>query len=234
MQASEDGNVWRGWNVDTEPNNQARNTLTVLAAVFSIVATIILILQFFGITHFQDMFAKSALGVAATSTTTHVDLPSKTQTSSTPLPVQPTSTTYMDCGSYVDLGNAQSESGHDVTGWAGTYTNQPPSPSGDTSFRYQPKRSPAHVMLCVAQVHVNYTLTTEVQDFGCDDSFEIFLNTDPNPVFRFAGTRANVVRTHYVAIPSSEVSSRDVILGFESTSSDCGYASVYNVGLAPS
>ena len=148
--------------------------------------------------------------------------------------VIPTSTPvpYVDCGSYVDLGNAQSEVGHDVVGWAGTYVNQPPSPSGDTSFRYQPQGSKATVKLCVGQAGVGYTLTTEVQDYGCDDSFEIFINNDPTPIYRYTGTRANVVRVHTIAIPASEIISRDVVLGFESISTDCGYAGVYNVGLS--
>lgn len=137
------------------------------------------------------------------------------------------------CSAYVDIGDEQSESGHDLGGWGGAYLNQPASPSGDTSFRYQSKGSPARITLCVPQIGVSYTLTTEVQDFGCEDSFEIFVNNDASPIYQFTGTRSNVIRVHNVQIPARQISSTDLNLGFQATSSDCGYAAVYDVRIAP-
>lgn len=88
-------------------------------------------------------------------------------------------------------------------------------------------------MVCVPQAGIPYTLTTEVQDFGCDDSFEIFVNGGSSPIYTYQGTRANVVRVHTISIPASAVGSYNLVLGFESISTeDCGYAGVYNVGVA--
>jgi hypothetical protein len=138
-----------------------------------------------------------------------------------------------DCGSSVDLGNRLSESDHDLFGWVGSWTNQPASPSGDTSFQYQPSGSRAAVKLCVSQIDIDYLLTTEVQDFGCDDSFEIYINNSTDPIYRYKGTRADLVRVHQVKISASEILSFEVIIQFRSITSDCGYAGVYNVDLSP-
>ncbi len=153
----------------------------------------------------------------------------------TPVPPTPTPTSVPpNCGSYVDIGDLQSESGHDLAGWSDAYDNQPPSPSGDTTFRYQPLGREATIKLCVPQVGIPYTLTTEVQDFGCDDSFAIFVNDGPSSIYTYQGTRANVVRVHTIPIPASDVVSYNLVLGFESVSTDCGLAAVYNVSVAPS
>jgi hypothetical protein len=144
----------------------------------------------------------------------------------------PPMATNATCSADVDIGDAQSESGHDLTSWGGRFLDQPESPSGDTSFRYQSKGSPAFVTMCVPDIGVAYTLTTEVQDFGCEDSFAIFVNDDPSPIYEFTGTRSNMVRVHNVAIPGMEVTSTSLRLGYQATSSDCGYAAVYNVRVA--
>ena len=146
----------------------------------------------------------------------------------------PTATPQTSCGPTVDMGNPQSEASHNLIGWGeGAYDSNAASPSGDISFRYQPQGAAALVTLCVAKAGVAYTLTTEVQDFGCDDSFEIFVNDNPAPVYQFTGTRANIVRVHTVAIPADDIPSQTVVLGFESTSKDCGIAAVYNIRLSP-
>lgn len=137
------------------------------------------------------------------------------------------------CGAFVDIGDSQSENTHQLNGWGGRYLDQPASPTGDTSFRYQPNGNKAYLKLCVPQIGIAYTLTTEAQDFGCDDSFEIFVNNNFEPIYRFIGTRSNIVRTHSIPIPANEINSYDVMISFESTSSDCGAAGVYNVRLFP-
>lgn len=145
-----------------------------------------------------------------------------------------TATTGTSCGSYVDMGNPQSEASHNLENWgAGSYDSTAVSPSADITYRYQPKGIQAFVTLCVATPGIAYTVTTEVQDFGCDDSFEIFVNYSSAPIYRYTGTRANVVHVHTVAIPAEDIQSHEVVLGFESTSKDCGFAAVYNIQLAP-
>jgi len=174
-----------------------RNNLTGCAVVVGFIAAIITIFGFItGLNSIRDIFAGSA---GPTPSTVYV---------------QATTSPTSGCNAYVDIGDSQSESGHNLIGWGGRYLDQPASPSGDTSFRYQSKGSPAFLTLCLPQIGVAYKLTTEVQDFGCDDSFEIFVNNDPSPIYQFAGTRSNIVRIHTVLIPANEIISNYVRLGF--------------------
>jgi len=134
-----------------------------------------------------------------------------------------------NCDAYVDLGNEQDESNHNLYGWQGIFRNQPESPSGDKTFRYQSIRGWASLQLCVSQLGVDYLLVTEVQDYGCDDSFDIYIN-DKGPVYSYEGTQSNSIIVHNVLISSDYINSSIVKVSFKNNATDdCGAAGVYNI-----
>ena len=139
----------------------------------------------------------------------------------------------ISCGSYVDIGDLRGEEGHELEGWAGRWREQPRSPSGDTTFRYQLLQGRASLKLCITHFGFDHEITTEVQDYGCDDSFEIYVNGF-GPRYEFAGTRSNIVRVHSFPVPSMYLRSYVVTVEYRNTAADtCGAAGVYNVRLEP-
>ena len=136
------------------------------------------------------------------------------------------------CDESVDLGDEQDEAAHGLEGWSGLRRNQPVSPSGDTTLRYQPIRGQASVQLCVPQTGVDYVLTAEVQDFGCTDNFQIYVDGQ-GPIYSFTGSQSNRIIVHTVPISAAYVRSTAVEVTFKNTATDsCGAAAVYNVALA--
>ena len=136
-----------------------------------------------------------------------------------------------ECDAYVDLGNEKDEVNHNLIGWSGIWSNQPKSPSDDTTFRYQFIRGEASLQLCIPQTGIDYNLITEVQDFGCDDSFDIYIN-DIGPVYSFKGSQSDTIIVHRVRIPSAYINSSIVNISFKNTATDeCGAAAIYNVEL---
>ncbi|HUW95004.1 MAG TPA: M23 family metallopeptidase [Anaerolineae bacterium] len=136
------------------------------------------------------------------------------------------------CDQRVDLGDEQDEAAHRLEGWSGLWRNQPISPSGDTTFRYQPIRGQASLQLCVPQPGFDYVLTAEVQDYGCTDNFQIYVNGQ-GPIYSFTGSQSNTIIVHSVPISAAYVRSTAVEVTFKNTATDsCGAAAVYNVALA--
>lgn len=174
---------------------------------------------------------------AALATAPLVTIQPEVTATALPITSQATATTTIlpvgdvSCGSFVDLGNLQSEYGHDLVGWAGVWTGQPRSPTGDSTFRYQFIRGSASLKLCVPEIGVDYWLVTEVQDFGCDDSFEVYINGS-GPLYSFTGTHSNKIRSHSFKVPSRYIDSTEIIVNFKNTAADrCGAAGVYNVSV---
>src|SRR5581483_11986295 len=79
-----------------------------------------------------------------------------------------------DSSLYVDLGNPSSEAGHNLQGWGGTQPNNPfVSPSGDNTKRFQSIRGDNTLTLSPTVPGATYQLTTEVEDGGCSDNFNV-------------------------------------------------------------
>ncbi|MCZ7546506.1 MAG: hypothetical protein M5R40_24590 [Anaerolineae bacterium] len=138
------------------------------------------------------------------------------------------------CDAYVDLGDLQDEVSHNLQGWGGAWYNQPPSPSGDTSFRYQFVRGWASLILCIPQVGIDYVLTIEIQDFGCTDNFQVYVNGN-GPLYDYVATPVEAVIAHEVPIPANLILDPVVEITFRNTSTDdCGAAAVYNASISTS
>lgn len=136
-----------------------------------------------------------------------------------------------NCNDIVDLGDPNSEIGNDLQGWYVGVIDEIRSPSGDTTFRYQSIGGYSTLKLCVARPNQNYLLVTEIQDFGCDDSFEIIINdilvyeyeADPN---------IDTINHYELRLDRSIIDETEVDIVFKNNASDnCGSAGVYNVGL---
>lgn len=135
-----------------------------------------------------------------------------------------------------DIGEPVDEAFHSLSGW---YTNEIGGPviptSGDPTKRFQGLRASNSVTLRVPEANVPYTLYTEVEDGGCDDSWEILVNGQ-GPIYTYHGTTSfNTQFAHQVEIAASLVSSTSVSITYRNIASDsCGLAAVYFLKLSKS
>lgn len=137
---------------------------------------------------------------------------------------------------FVDLGDPASEAGFGLGGWGGTQDapeNPLTAPSGDTSKRFQAFLADNSLVFTPVVPGTTYILTTEVDDGGCADDFQIIV--DGVIVYEYwALAGPEEVRTHQVTIWDYHVTSESLVVTFRNTSGDdCGLAAVYNVRLDP-
>lgn len=136
----------------------------------------------------------------------------------------------------VDLGDPASEASHNLKGWGGAQgakENPHPSPSGDSSKRFQLLRSDNSLELDGSVPSQGYNLVTEVEDGGCDDSFQIIVNGEPVYQYQSRRTGREVIQ-HKVNIPPKTIKQSKTIVNFRNSATDsCGAAAVYNVRLEP-
>jgi cell wall-associated NlpC family hydrolase len=136
---------------------------------------------------------------------------------------------------YADLGNPADEAYHNLHGWGSMLQNVSGNPSGDTNFRYQGLRQDNSVDLTVPLAGVAYQLRAEVEEGGCDDSFDILVNGTLLYSFRSTRHPYNVALVHTVNVSASHVPTQVVTVTFRNTATDsCGLAAVYNVSLSTS
>ncbi len=134
----------------------------------------------------------------------------------------------------VDLGDPSSEAGFGLQGWGGMqegFENPLTAPSGDTSKRFQNLHADNSLVFSPVTPGATYVLTTEVDDGGCADDFQIVV--DGVIVYEFwALDGPEEVRTHQVTIWDYHVTTESLVVTFRNTSGDnCGLAAVYNVRL---
>ena len=135
----------------------------------------------------------------------------------------------------VDLGNPASEAGFNLQGWGDAQdapVNPLVAPSGDTSKRFQLWHADNSLTFSSVVPGTTYTLTTEVDDAGCADDFQVLANG--TLLLTYYGHRgADFVVAHQVTIPGDLVTSDQLIITFRNISGDaCGLAAVYNVTLS--
>jgi hypothetical protein len=132
-----------------------------------------------------------------------------------------------------DIGNPADEAFHYLTGWGANERGGPViPPSGDPSKRYQPLRGESSVKLEVSQLNIPYTLYTEVEDGGCDDSWAIYINGQ-GPIYTYyARPLIDTGLAHQVVIPASYFQDTTITITFRNLASDnCGLAAVFYVKL---
>lgn len=132
-----------------------------------------------------------------------------------------------------DVGLPADEAYHRMAGWKENEIGGPViPPSADPSKRYQPLRGEASLVLKIPQAGVPYMLYTEVEDGGCDDSWEIYINGQGPIYTHYANPRTNLGLAHQVAVSGAYVTGDEVTVTFHNLASDeCGLAAVFNVRL---
>jgi hypothetical protein len=132
-----------------------------------------------------------------------------------------------------DIGNTSDEAFHSLSGWGSNEVGGPIlPPSSDPSKRYQKLRGDSSVVLQIPQSNIAYTLYTEVEDGGCDDSWSIYVNGQ-GPVYTYiAQPGINTGLSHQVSIPANYFSDINTTITFHNIASDnCGLAAVFFVKL---
>lgn len=159
----------------------------------------------------------------ATPTATHTPTPTSTPT---PMPQSPPGP---GKDAYADLGNTADEEYHNLQGWSSAYEGAP-AVNGDTTKRYQLWHSDNSVDLFLVGT-APYTLIAEVEDGGCCDDFQIYVND--HHLYSYLGGNDLGPVPHTITIPSEFISSSTVRVTFRNTARDsCGLAGVYNVTIA--
>lgn len=130
-----------------------------------------------------------------------------------------------------DLGATSDEAHHDLMGWSIYEENSPTiPPTGDDTKRFQLLHGDSSLTLSVPHANAPYLLLTEVEDGGCDDSFEIYVNGQ-GPLYSYQAdpTLEGIGVMHIVSVPRELISTTDVLVMYRNTASDsCGYAAVFN------
>jgi hypothetical protein len=132
-----------------------------------------------------------------------------------------------------DIGEPSDEVYHSLVGWSINEIGGPViPPSGDSSKRFQLLRGDNSLILFVPQANTPYILLTEVEDGGCDDSFEIYVNGQ-GPVYTyFSDPMFDGAILHTITIPANLISSTSVTITYRNIASDnCGLAAVFNAKL---
>lgn len=130
----------------------------------------------------------------------------------------------------VDMGNPESESQVVLSGWGEPTTLL--EASADPTARFQRQGGRATVVFPSVVPGTAYTLTVEVDDGRCDDSFQIAV--DDHVLLDWTGLGGYVARTHTVTIPAERVTAGELEVEFRNTSTmACGLAGVYNMSLKP-
>lgn len=136
--------------------------------------------------------------------------------------------------SYVDMGDPEDERFHNLQGWWKLNTGPaPPVNTGDLTSRYQTLRRENSVDLFVERAGVGYGLVFKTEDGGCDDSFEVYVNDSPEPLYTYRhGKAGNYYPLHYVNVDAGLITSQTVKVTFKNTAQDpCGHGAVYFVTL---
>ncbi len=136
--------------------------------------------------------------------------------------------------SCADLGNVNDEGFHNLQGWNINEVGGPViSTSGDISKRFQLLRANNSITLKVPYSGRTYMLYAEVEDGGCDDSWQLYVNGIGPLYTYFATSSFNTQFAHQILVPASYINDTDVEITFRNIAQDnCGLAAVYFVRLS--
>jgi secreted trypsin-like serine protease len=137
---------------------------------------------------------------------------------------------------YADLGVQNSERNFGLQGWSESVPHNPyQAPSGDQTKRFTSRDKENVLTFQPVMPGWNYTLTTEVENGKCDDSFEIWVGGQPRYAYQWVKIERSdqtFAPLHQVAIPGELVTTTSLTVAIKNKASDgCGTVGVYNVGL---
>lgn len=132
--------------------------------------------------------------------------------------------------SCVDLGNLADEQFHFLSNWGEAGDGLLIPVSGDADAWFQVLRETSLVSLSLADSNTGHRFTIEFEDGLCDDSFEVYIDSQ-GPIYAYSADPDGYGgMTTHIPIFEELLQSEDVLVAVTNIASDnCGLAKTYNI-----